>query len=403
MRLYASLAAAMLLAPNLLAQTISLQPTSFSLNISPSTHYPVVEEEIMSSPTDTRAAPGAADGPPAPRQDDPKLPPPDYDWGLVRAYFTVGDLASQERDQFSHQDLFLAFRLDKTYAIGNSDDASGKHSHRPGLNTYFDTRLTALPVAVQACNKATTSCSNTNTSSPGDGTTNPATIDSYLNSQKTARLAFGVYAPILLNRWNVATRTASGTQDQPYALYVAPVIKTGFDTTLNGLNQTQQESTTPATVQAIGSSNHFYKFYDFGFRLGHYGLSKDPGTAHEQLSYLDVSWGRFGNLASLLCPAAQYDVSNDSCKALIDPNTNQPLPLNLAWHRDVRMNVEGLLEIPATHGFSIGFSTNVSYYPGSKKNVDLVHIRPADDLRFLFAYKFDISKIAAKLAPGFGN
>lgn len=315
--------------------------------------------------------------------------PPGYDWGHVRAYFFAGGMTSQEHDQFSHEDLFLAFRLDKTYFMykDNRDN-----SFRPSLSTFYEARLTALPVAVQSCTTSTSSScsSSTSSSTSGSGATPSTTTQTFLNSQKSARLHFGVYFPVYFPSWSVTSKSGKTTTTTNYALYIAPIVKTGFDTTLNGLNQTQQKSSTASQVQPIGISSEFYKFYDFGFRLGHDQLSSQKGVAPTQISYLDVGWGRYSNLASLLCPASEYQGTN-TCNV---PSGTLP------WHRDIRLRVEGSLEIPATKGFSVGFSTNVSFHPGNQSNTaSTIHIQPADDLRFLFGYKFDISKIAAKLAP----
>ena len=339
--------------------------------------------------------------------------PPGFDWGLVRAYFTLGALTSQERDQFSHEDLFLSFHLDKSYIrLAKQLDGSGKplpdtYRHHPGLNTFFDTRLTALPVAVQNCTPSAAgvtpvvTCSNASTGAAA-ATATP-TAEAFLNSQKSARLQFGLYSPIILHQWHVAARTGSQTNEVPYALFIAPMIKVGFDTTLNGLNQTQQSSSTPSSVQPIGTSSEFYKFYDYGFRLGHYAMTADPDVAPKLLSYIDVSVGRFGNLASLLCNTALYTYS-PSANTCSPAAGGASLTGILPWNRELRLNVEGLLEIPATKGFSVGFSANVVFDPlGRNGSGAIKYVRPADDLRFLFAYKFDITKIAAKLAPQFSN
>jgi hypothetical protein len=344
--------------------------------------------------------------------------PPGFDWGLVRAYFTLGALLSQQDNQFSHEDMFLSFRLDKTYRqMGRLED-TGKHSFKPGLNSFFETRLTALPVAVQPCAMTTTGsgstatttaasagCSSASTvsatgSGTGSGAAAASTTTVFLNSQKTARLLFGIYAPFALNQWKVATKDAKGTGTTTYSLFLGPLVKTGFDTSLNGLNQTQQQGSTPMTVQPVGSPNEFYKFYDFGFRLGHLELKDDPAVAPEMLSYLDVTWGRFSNMASLLCPRVSFQ-GGASCAA---PSTTTGSGSTattttgvLPWAHDYRLNVEGLLEVPALKGFSIGFSANVAPW-GFKTSGPSVHIRPQDDLRFLFAYRFDISEIAKKLA-----
>ena len=313
--------------------------------------------------------------------------PPGFDWGRVRAYFTAGAMTSQSDGQFGHQDLFLAFRLDKSYWMSalKRDGTS-----RPGLSTFFETRLTALPVAVQTCDASSSTCSSSSSTSSGTVSTPATTTQTFLNSQKSARLQFGAYYPLYLSTWTVSSRSGGTTVKTPYGLYIAPLIKTGFDPALNGLNQTTQSSSTATQVQPIGNSSQFYKFYDFGFRVGHDQMSTDRSVAPEQISYLDVGWGRYSNLASLLCPVSEYS-GNNTCNA---PSGALP------WQRDFRMRLEGMLQVPATKGFSVGFSANVSFYPheGAGGNGP-IHIRPSDDLRFVFAYKFDISTIAAKLAP----
>jgi len=323
--------------------------------------------------------------------------PPGFDWGHVRAYFTAGALMSQEHDQFSHQDLFLAFRLDKSYWVKSKP--KGDHTYEPGLRTYFDTRLTALPVAVQSCAPPQTSggsgssgtssnCSSSTSSSSGGSSTDPTTTtQAFLNSQKTAKLQFGTFYPIYFPHWGVAGKTGKQPVTTNYALFLAPLMEAGFDTTLNGLNQTQQQSATSSQVQPVGTSSQFYKFYDFGFRLGHDHLFTDRSAAPEEISYLNVAFGRFSNMASLLCPASKFQ-GNNTCSA---PSGTLP------WQRDWRTRVEGLLQVPGTGGFSVGFGANVSLH--GTHHADVVHIEPADDLRFLFGYKFDITKIASKLAP----
>jgi hypothetical protein len=344
--------------------------------------------------------------------------PPGWDWGLVRAYFTFGALLSQQDSQFSHSDLFLSFHLDKTYLPLKNLDSTSKHSLMPGLNSFFEPRLTALPVTVQPCAATTTtsgssgsstptssSCSSANSTATTTSGTTAASTDTttvFLNSQKSARLTFGVYAPVMLNRWAIASKDSSGkTQNQAYALFIGPLVKTGFDTSLNGLNQTQQQSSTPNTVQPVGNSNEFYKFYDYGFRLGHITLTGDKAKAPELMSYLDVTWGRFSNMASLLCPVASYTGGLTCAAPSSTTNSGTSTTTTtfvLPWSHDYRMNVEGLLEIPGLQGLSIGFSTNVGAWRAGPPKNRVVHIRPQDDLRFLFAYKFDITKMAAKLA-----
>jgi len=327
----------------------------------------------------------------------PPAVPPGFDWGHVRAYFAAGALTSQEHDQFSHQDLFLAFRLDKSYWMNRKAKKDGTYT--PGLRTYFDTRLTALPVAVQSCTPTqtgsgsgssgtTSTCSSSTGDSSGGSSTDPTTTtQAFLNSQKTAKLQFGLFYPIYFPRWGIVGKTGKQPVTTHYALFLAPLIESGCDTSLNGLNQTQQQSATSSQVQPVGTSSQFYKFYDFGFRLGHDQLFTDSSAEPEEISYLNVGIGRFSNVASLLCPSAQFK-GNNTCSA--ESGT-------LPWQRDWRIRIEGVLQVPATGGFSIGFASNVGLHGTRQANI--IHIQPADDLRFLFGYKFDITKIASKLAP----
>jgi hypothetical protein len=340
----------------------------------------------VAAATPATAVPGGAAVQPVPAASTPSASPSPFDWGHVRAYFTAGAMTSQERDQFSHQDLFLAFRLDKAYWVPTTPDKDGAFTS--GLHTYFETRMTALPVAVQSCNPSTTStsCSSaTNSSNSGSSADPSTTTQTFLNSQKSARLQFGAFYPLYFQHWVVNAKSGDEASQAHYGLFIAPLVETGFDTSMNGLNQTQQQSSTSSQVQPIGGSSQFYKFYDYGVRLGHDRLSTDSGSAPEEMSYLNVGWGRFSNLASLLCPTAQYK-GNNTCGA---PSGT------LHWQRDLRLRVEGLLQVPGTGGFSVGFSTNVSYY--KKGQSGNVHIEPADDLRFLLGYKFDVAKLFDKL------
>ena len=70
---------------------------------------------------------------------------------------------------------------------------------------------------------------------------------------------------------------------------------------MNGLNQTQQSASTPGSVQPTGTSDSFYKFFNYGARIGFFDIAKhspDNDDAPELLSYLDVGIGRFSNLAT---------------------------------------------------------------------------------------------------------
>ena len=172
-----------------------------------------------------------------------------FDFGRVRYYFTGGAIVSKDRDDFSKTDLFMSFSLDKNYLLS-------EHS-RVRLNTYFDTRLTAMPVAEQQA----------------------TTVDSFLATTKAAALQMGVYLPITTSEWR--------NRDADYSLFVAPLAKVGF--------MTPTDTSDPSIV----NPNRFFTSYGFGGRLGHFReFKKDTGRAPELLSSIDIVVGRFGNFES---------------------------------------------------------------------------------------------------------
>jgi len=158
----------------------------------------------------------------------------DTEWGRVRAYFSAGVVFSQEDSRFSKEAPFVAFNLDKNW-----------HSGRVAcLNSFFETRLTSIPVN-------------------GQDALSPS-------SQKAAHAGAGFYAPLLTTRWDFG--------GQSHALFVAPLVLAGFDT--------------PTAARA----DRFYKSWGAGTRLGHFRVPKETGSGPELVSWLDVVYGRFTSL-----------------------------------------------------------------------------------------------------------
>jgi hypothetical protein len=194
--------------------------------------------------------------------------------GLVRATFTSGILLSQDQGTFSQSSLFLAFTIDKTWKL------PGYYSPRglkwpPGVNSFFETRLTSIPVTSCTTTAAGTSGGGSGGTSSECATTGSTTpLDTFLASRKTTRLAVGAYLPLTMRRW-----TYRGT---PNSLFLAPIAKLGFDTPAGALNQTQPSGTTVTggTVTALNPTN-FYTFYDFGGRFGHYAMTNSRDDAPE--------------------------------------------------------------------------------------------------------------------------
>ncbi|HWZ44510.1 MAG TPA: Ig domain-containing protein [Candidatus Saccharimonadales bacterium] len=281
------------------------------------------------------------------------------DWGRVRATFTSGALISQNQGSFSSASTFLAFVLDKSWRMPDSfvENSGG---HGVGVSTFFDTRLTSVPVA--SCQKAASG------SSPGTGPSCEQTLDAFLTSRKTARFSAGAYFPMLTTTWHY--------QGARNALYWAPLMKVGFDTPVETFdtNATAQTPAAagPAAAPAIPVNNgRFYNNYSVGTRLGHYRLSSSSDQAPQDISHLDITVGRFSNLESLV---------------------HVPGSTDLGHQRLWRFQMEGLLKIPNTPAV-IGFSANVGQrtFGGDRLS------KPApDDLRFLFGTKFDVGKLVSK-------
>ena len=305
------------------------------------------------------------------------------DWGRIKGYFTSGILLSQDQNNFSQSSLFLSFILDKTWRmpgyyhpVSKGPGAGTRMGHWPGINSFFDTRLTSIPVSA---------CSVPNASTPSSSqspcaTTPSATstqLDTFLSQRKTARLAVGVYFP-----WTVTSWAYNNTHN---ALFLAPLAKVGFDTPAGDLTQAQPSSTaagtTGSTVTAVNPTS-FYNFHGYGGRIGHYSLTSSRNQAPELVSYLDVIFGPFSNLETLVTPKTA-------------PPTATPFR-----KRMYRLALEGILKVPSTP-LIVGFSANVGQEAVGLGQNNIVQ-RAGDDLRFLFGVKFDAAKLMAaiiKIAP----
>lgn len=290
------------------------------------------------------------------------------DWGRVRATFISGALIAHDQGSFSNASMFLGFSLDKSWRMPDSFVSNSSGGFGLGVNTFFDVRLTSVPVA---------SCQNAATGG-GSGTAANCdqTLDTFLTSRKTARFSTGVYFPMVTTTWQY--------QGAKNALYLAPLIKLGFDTPVESFDskataQTQgatssfgPRATTGTDTASPINNGRFYNNYSFGIRLGHYQLSSSRNQAPMDISHLDVTMGRFSNLESLV---------------------NVPGSTEPGHQRLWRFQLEGLLKIPNTPAV-IGFSANVGQQVFGADRLS----KPApDDLRFLFGTKFDVGKLVAKL------
>lgn len=304
------------------------------------------------------------------------------DWGRVRAYFAGGALIANDQSSFSSSSAspFIMFNIEKTWLLAgcasitpaNSKDPTqarctktGKSVYVPGLTTFFETRLTAIPVQPMA----STSSSSASTTTTGGN----------LSSQKTARLGVGAYFPWVLTHWYY--------NNQPNGLFIGPLAKVGFDTLTGATSQTLISGASPVNF------NRFYNHYGFGIRFGHYGLSKSQNKSPELISYLDVTLGPFTNLQSYICNPVTSKIppfvaQGNDCAAYFPPGTSFTESRESLY----RLDLEGILKIPRTIMF-VGFNANVKAL--GKTHLDL-GLQPNDDLRFLFGIKFDVATAMQK-------
>jgi hypothetical protein len=224
------------------------------------------------------------------------------------------------------------------------------------FETFFDARLTSLPVA--ACNPtASSSGSTTPTVTPGTGTTTtqtagsgacPNSVEAFVSSRKAAALNAGASIPIVVSTWKYL--------HQPYALTLGPIAKIGLDTPLSS-----------GLASGVTANSHqFYTNFGFGNRISLYRMSYSTAVAPESIMYMDVVAGRYSN----------FDVS--------------PTDPTLRYARPYRFGFEGILKVPSTP-FFLGFSANIhqNFGLGDSKTVN----NAKDDLRFLFGAKFDAGKL----------
>src|SRR5262249_5648197 len=120
-------------------------------------------------------------------------------------------------NDFTKADMGLAFNLDKNYYISPRG--------RFFINSFFDTRLTAIPVASTPPATGSTTTATGSTATTPAGTT-PDPTQTFLSSKKAGIAQVGIYAPIAVSRW-----TFDGS---PNRLFIAPLIKGGIQTVTSG-------------------------------------------------------------------------------------------------------------------------------------------------------------------------
>lgn len=344
---------------------VDLTPDYLECSSVPAARQPRFSNGLRAA-TDLRTGPDFTTAP-------PEVATSLFDYGRVRGYLAGGSLFSYDNGSFSQPSIFLDFNVTKNWLWGGPyqkvvlDDRGNlsiEHSYRRTVfETFFEARLTSLPVASCAASSSTTSTttSGTPTISPSGGGSSstsgacPQTVQAFVSSRKAATLTAGASIPFIFSTWTY--------QNKPYSLSMGPLAKIGLDT------PTDSSATTGVV---FASNQEFYTNFGFGSRIALNRMSVSTNIAPENIMYIDVVSGRFSN----------FDVS----------------PANPAdrYNRPWRFGFEGILKVPNTP-FILGFSANIhqNFGLGNSTTVD----NAKDDLRFLFGAKFDAGKLFSAL-PG---
>lgn len=269
----------------------------------------------------------------------------DSPWGRVRSYLSAGVVLSQNNSQFSSEDFFLGFDLDKNWF------APQRYGGFNWLaNTYFDAQLTSIPAAAcQSSSGGSTTSSNCPASS--GTTTGSSSLSNFIASRKAAVIEGGVYVPMFLDHWKWSYR---GNDN---ALFIAPIFIGGYQTITGGTQTVSSPTPGTSTTIATLNSQGLYYFYAGGARLGHYKLFNSWNIAPELLSHLDILFGKWQNF--------------EQCQGACSATSSLVLP--------TMISLDGRLKIPSTF-FQVGFDaiTPLTRTVGTQ-----------GDLRFLFGVQVD--------------
>lgn len=246
-------------------------------------------------------------------------------------------LLLQSLERLKGNPLMTSDRLELINNIVKKLERSARRRWDVHLNTFFDARLTPVPVTGQGT---------------AAGGTGQDAFNSFVSSEKGALMQFGVYAPVFNH--DTMTWNHRGSRN---AVFVGPIGRVGVQTVFN------KEALADS---AVFKDNDLFNFFAVGARFGHYKLSGSDDRAPRLISYLDITRGRWQNL-----------------ERLIDTGeTNNAGEKIFVRRRPMRWALEGRLKIPALP-FLIGFDSNIGEGP--------------DDLRFLFGTNFDIAQLFSLL------
>ena len=299
--------------------------------------------------------------------------PAQIDWGLIRTYFTSGVVLAANSNSFSSSNAsaFLGMAVDSNWFNTLKNRFHG--------NSFFDLRLTSIATAQtgSATTPAQTSSSTTTPSATPTPTPNP--VSSSLSNHQAAELETGMYFPITLGNWNFRGHSYSG--------YLAPIFEAGLYT----WNEAGSASANGATQTSVNPSS-FYKFYAAGLRFGnyrehpHWDGSPRENRSPDQLSYIDLMFGRWANFESV---GYFKNGPNGICSVQVGQQQGPDCTLNI---RPCRVSAQGVLAIPYTP-LLLGMSANVSVGHWSRPG----YFDAPDDLRFFLGARFDTGSLLGAL------
>jgi hypothetical protein len=198
----------------------------------------------------------------------------------------------------------------------------------------------------------------------------------------------GAFLPFFVTRWRFDHR--------PYALFVAPLAKVGFDTV-----------TGPSTINTISPNGQaqsqtfeqVYTYWNYGARIGHAELTNSSNHSPETKSYLDIGIGPYSSLQSYVCHGSNAASPLPTTSYCRQPGQTPFLVSNAVDSRKrlYRFDIEGLLNVPKTPLY-LGLNANIGQKTLGASELDQGYAAP-NDVRFLFGTKFDLASVLMKFLP----
>jgi hypothetical protein len=352
--------------------------------------------------------------------------------------FVGGILFAADGSNYSQGNSFLAMNYDR--AVWNQRKYPAAPSRLPGGNTFFQARLTSIPVNTNQTTQSSTGTNSTSTGTGSSGSSTTISTSSFLSAQKTAQFSGGLYLPWLFGQ--VPRFKPLAKKEQTF--FLAPVARFGFSTpassagnsstTTNADPSTGQTTTTTTTPTLLGTtSTATGQLYNFWFAGGRIGTAELQPGSMKVIHYFDIGVGKFNNLQSLVClPGTQTasaasgssgsttntlnttttttvtTYADGTCQQVVTATNTNPVgttvntitgPLAENRTTSLRLAFEGYMEVQTTTNSSLILGISANYGPGifpHHSNLD-TNNRAKDDLEFLFGYKFDVSNLLSAI------